>query len=60
MKYLIDVLPIEPSHIYALERLPLHHKDPFDRLLIAQSIIIEFPFLSKDTEFENYPITCVW
>lgn len=56
----IDLLPIEPSHIYALEHFPLYHKDPFDRLLIAQSFITNFPFMSKDTVFENSPIACIW
>ncbi len=56
----IDLLPIEPSHIYALEHLPFHHKDPFDRILIAQSFITSFLFISKDAKFEPYPITCIW
>lgn len=34
----LQLLPIELSHIYALEALPSHHRDPFDRILIAQSI----------------------
>ncbi len=35
----IEILPIATAHILALDNLPFHHKDPFDRLLIAQSII---------------------
>ena len=34
----LQLLPIEPSHIYALAELPSHHRDPFDRLLIAQTM----------------------
>ena len=33
----MNVLPVQPAHIYELDNLPLHHRDPFDRLLIAQA-----------------------
>jgi PIN domain nuclease of toxin-antitoxin system len=56
----IELLPIEPSHIYALESLSLHHKDPFDRMLIAQSSTTHFVLISKDPEFSNYPINLFW
>ncbi|MBK7318644.1 type II toxin-antitoxin system VapC family toxin [Candidatus Villigracilis affinis] len=35
----IEILPVEASHIFAVESLPNHHKDPFDRLIIAQAIV---------------------
>ena len=56
----IKLLTIEPSHIYALEHFPLYHRDPFDRLLIAQSSITKFAFISKDPEFSKYSIRCIW
>ena len=56
----IDLLPLLPSHIYAMEKLPFYHKDPFDRLLIAQSFITNLIFISKDPAFVQYPIHCVW
>ncbi|MGI4791017.1 MAG: type II toxin-antitoxin system VapC family toxin [Janthinobacterium lividum] len=54
-----EILPITLSHIAAVERLPQHHRDPFDRLLIAQSIIEGVPLISADHAFDAYPITLV-
>lgn len=50
----IQLLPIEPRHIYALSALPMHHKDPFDRLLLAQSNSEKMPILSADAIFDRY------
>jgi PIN domain nuclease of toxin-antitoxin system len=52
----IEILPITTEHIYALSDLPNHHKDPFDRLLIAQSTSEQIPLLSADSEFRQYQI----
>lgn len=52
----LKILPIELEHIYALDELPNHHRDPFDRILIAQSIFEQIPLLSVDTVFDLYPI----
>ena len=41
-------------------RLPLHHKDPFDRLLIAQALDLRIPLLSLDTTFDLYGVKRVW
>jgi PIN domain nuclease of toxin-antitoxin system len=49
-------LPIELSHIYALSDLLPHHRDPFDRLLIAQSIGEEMPVISIDDKLDAYGI----
>jgi PIN domain nuclease of toxin-antitoxin system len=54
------VLPIEPRHAAALVSLTFHHKDPFDRLLIAQAMVEDVPILSVDSKFDSYPITRVW
>ncbi|MEA5597756.1 type II toxin-antitoxin system VapC family toxin [Rivularia sp. UHCC 0363] len=56
----LQLLPIELGHIYALNNLPLHHKDPFDRLLIAQTIVEQIPIVSIDEVFDNYPIQRLW
>ncbi|MEA5507141.1 type II toxin-antitoxin system VapC family toxin [Halotia wernerae UHCC 0503] len=56
----LQILPIELSHIYALEDLPSHHRDPFDRILIAQSIIENIPLLSIDMVFDSYPVQRIW
>ena len=50
----LQILPIEPRHIYALSNLPMHHRAPFDRLLIAQSNIEAMPILSADAAFDRY------
>ncbi len=50
----LQILPIELSHIYALGALPMHHRDPFDRLLIAQSNAEAMPLLSADAIFDRY------
>ena len=53
----IEILPVTLPHILALDKLPSIHKDPFDRLLIAQSIAESISVLSVDAVFKNYPIS---
>jgi len=53
------VLPISLEHVSKVSELPFHHKDPFDRLLIAQSIIEGIPMLSADSVFEQYGIRVI-
>jgi PIN domain nuclease of toxin-antitoxin system len=54
------VLDIKISHITAITQLPLHHRDPFDRMLIAQAMVESMPILSADTIFDAYPIKRLW
>jgi len=56
----IVILPITLDHIIELEQLPWHHKDPFDRLLIAQSRIETAVLVSKDPAFESYDCQIFW
>lgn len=56
----IQLLPIELSHISHLAQLPSHHKDPFDRLLIAQAIIEDMTIVTADQSFAAYPVPVVW
>ncbi|MGB5241278.1 MAG: type II toxin-antitoxin system VapC family toxin [Prochlorococcaceae cyanobacterium] len=49
-----DWLPLAPGHIFCLEDLPPHHRDPFDRLLIAQAISEDLTLLSADAVFSSY------
>lgn len=56
----IQVLPINLAHVLWLNNLPLHHNDPFDRLLIAQAIVEEAVLLSKDLAFSAYPVKVIW
>lgn len=51
-----SILAIEPSHITCVAQLPFHHKDPFDRLIIAQSIIENIPVLTSDLDFTAYGV----
>jgi PIN domain nuclease of toxin-antitoxin system len=51
------LLKIDLPHILKLGELPLHHRDPFDRMLIAQAMVEGFTLLSKDEHFRAYPVT---
>jgi PIN domain nuclease of toxin-antitoxin system len=53
-------LPISMNHTYVLQNLPLHHKDPFDRLLVAQALVNQIPILSSDEQLSAYGITRLW
>lgn len=56
----IEVLSVKLEHVLALESLPLHHKDPFDRLLVAQAIVENAILMSNDSLFVQYPIELLW
>lgn len=56
----IDWLEINLDHIEVVATLPFHHRDPFDRLLIAQAIADQLPILSADSTFDNYSIQRLW
>jgi PIN domain nuclease of toxin-antitoxin system len=53
-------LPITLNHIIRLGRLPYFHRDPFDRMLIAQSLYEKVPLVSRDGEFDHYGIERIW
>lgn len=52
----IELLNINLDHINVVASLPFHHRDPFDRLLIAQTMVEPIPILSADSVFDNYLI----
>lgn len=54
------LLPITLDHIEALSRLPDHHRDPFDRLLIAQALAEDLTLVSADREIARYPAPVLW
>ena len=56
----LRLLPITPAHIYALDTLPPHHRDPFDRLLIAQALTESLPLASVDALIAPYPVRLIW
>jgi PIN domain nuclease of toxin-antitoxin system len=53
-------LSIEPRHINAVVHLPLHHRDPFDRLLVAQASTENMLFISRDPIFDDYSVQRLW
>ncbi|SEG37350.1 type II toxin-antitoxin system VapC family toxin [Algoriphagus boritolerans] len=56
----IEVIPINYLHLLQLSRLPAHHNDPFDRLIIAQAISENLKLISRDKIFKNYSVNLVW
>jgi PIN domain nuclease of toxin-antitoxin system len=58
--YGLLALPIQLSHALHVAELPAHHADPFDRLLIAQSILEDLPILSGDPQIARYPVRVIW
>lgn len=56
----VQILPIQLSHALYIENLPLHHKDPFDRLLISQAIVENMILVSEDANFGNYQVNLLW
>ncbi len=54
------VLAIEPRHTAGLISLPHHHRDPFDRLLIAQATRKNIPIVSADATFDEYGVPRLW
>jgi len=55
-----ELLPINVNHITAIEKLPHIHRDPFDRLLVATSIVEQIGILSCDNNIKSYPVNCIW
>jgi PIN domain nuclease of toxin-antitoxin system len=56
----IHVLDISMSHVLQVGTLPLHHRDPFDRMIIAQSLVEDLPVLSNDEAFDAYGVKRIW
>jgi PIN domain nuclease of toxin-antitoxin system len=56
----IELLPIKLDHVLRLESLPAHHRDPFDRILIAQSLEESLPIVTADPQFQKYPVELIW
>ena len=56
----IEILPISFEHVLKSSTLPFHHRDPFDRIIIAQSMCEAMKLLSADTIFDEYTNERVW
>ena len=56
----LALLPISISHTARVVDLPFHHRDPFDRLIIAQSLVEGMPVVSSDELFDHYGVVRIW
>lgn len=56
----IKIFDITLEHIYKIESLPFYHRDPFDRLIISQSITEAIPIISTDNSFDMYSVERIW
>jgi len=54
------ILPIEVRHAAVLSSLPMHHKDPFDRMMISQAIVEQIPIVSADSALDAYGVQRWW
>ena len=56
----IELLSITTEHLIVVADLPLHHRDPFDRLIIAQAIVEQIPIVGVDKVFDSYSVRRLW
>lgn len=54
-----EMLNITSEHAFALEKLPMHHRDPFDRMLIAQAIVENLTLVTHDTQLKQYSVKII-
>ena len=54
------ILPVQAAHVYALHTLPGIHRDPFDRLLVAQAAVDGLTLITSDTVVRSYPVSTLW
>ena len=58
--YGMEILPIHLAHALRLQSLPLHHRDPFDRILIVQSQLEQLSILTADPAIRAYSVDAIW
>jgi len=56
----IEIIPINYEHLLLLSKLPGHHNDPFDRLIISQAISEELIIITRDKLFKKYKVQLIW
>ncbi len=56
----INLLSLAPAHLSIVANLPFHHRDPFDRVIIAQAMIEQMQIVSVDQAFDNYSVSRLW
>lgn len=59
-EYQFELLPISLPHAFGVCELPLHHRDPFDRMLISQSVAEDLPIVTRDAAIGLYDVSVVW
>ncbi len=59
-QYKIEILPITSADLASYLNLPLHHRDPFDRILVTQTVNNNLILLSRDSAFDYYSIKRLW
>jgi PIN domain nuclease of toxin-antitoxin system len=52
-------LPVRAAHAFATGDLPDHHRDPFDRMLVAQAVVENATLITRDTSILQYPAPCI-
>jgi PIN domain nuclease of toxin-antitoxin system len=56
----MELLPLRLDHLEVVTTMPFHHRDPFDRLLIAQAMLEDIVIISADSTFSSYPVQRIW
>lgn len=56
----LEIVPLELPHLLEYAALPLHHRDPFDRLIVAQARVLTIPLASGDPNLSAYGIPIIW
>ena len=56
----LQILKVDLSHVLELDNLPFYHKDPFDRLIVAQAKVEDLSLVSGDKIFLKYPVNVLW
>lgn len=56
----MELVNIQIEHLNVVANLPLHHRDPFDRLIIAQAMVEQMPVVGSDKAFDSYSVQRLW
>jgi PIN domain nuclease of toxin-antitoxin system len=56
----MELLPLRLDHLEVVTTMPFHHRDPFDRILIAQAMLENIGIVSADSIFSSYPVQRIW